>query len=101
MDLAVSSFMLRRLVNTFSLYQSSTTHHFKYKKMPINIQYYLHTYSSILPRDCPVYLSPLTSCTHFLYIFDTYNFAVTHSNLTTQPNMSVLTQMIFNDDTKN
>jgi len=51
--------------------------------MPITIQYYLTTYSSILPRDCPVHLSPLTSCTHFLYVFDTVNFAVTHSNPTT------------------
>jgi hypothetical protein len=51
--------------------------------MPVTIQYYLRTYSSILQRDCPVHLSPLTSCTHFLYVFDTFSFAVTHNNRTT------------------
>jgi len=38
--LLVNSFLLRRLINTVSLYQSSTTHHFKYIKMRIAIQYY-------------------------------------------------------------
>jgi hypothetical protein len=52
--------------------------------MPITNQYYFPTYSSILPRDRPLHLTPLTSCTHFLHVFDTFNFAVKQNNRTTQ-----------------
>jgi len=82
MYLRVNSFLLRRLVNTFSLLQSSATHRFKYMKILTIIQYYLPTYSLIFSRDSPVQLILLTSCTHFLYVFDTFNFELTQNNRT-------------------
>jgi len=75
--------MLRGLLNTISLYQSSTTHNSMYIKIPITIEYYLPTHISSLQRDCPVLFSPLTSRTYFLYVFDTLNIAVTQNSLTT------------------
>ena len=47
------------------------------------IQYYLPTYIWILQRDCLV-LFPFTTCAHYLYVFDTFHFAVTQNNRTTQ-----------------
>jgi len=74
--------MLSCLVNTFSLQHSRTTHHIKYMKILIIIQYHLPTYSLIFSRDSPVHLSPLTSYTQFLYVFDTFNFELTQNNHT-------------------
>ena len=100
MYLPVNSFLLHCLVNTFSVKLSSTTHHLKYIKMLIAIQYYHPNYRSILQEDCPVLFSPLLSCIHFLYVFGTFSFAVTQNNVSHWPNVSVLIQMGFNDDTK-
>ena len=69
-----------RPVKLVSKYFQSVAVKFLIQIQVHEITYYLSilspTYSSILPRGCPVHLSPVTSCTHF----DTFNFAVTHSN---------------------
>jgi len=51
--------------------------------MLIAIQYYHLNQISALQEDCPFLFSPLLSCTHFLYVFDTFNFGATQNNRTT------------------